>query len=468
MINKIKAIWQIIKTGQKYNSEIDESQEHIQEWLNVYRGKSSWLKYSYVTLDGYKKERCRKTLSIAKMICAELSGLIWSEEPEIITDINIENILEDSSYMRIMPDFTERLLALGGGVLKLYVSDNQIKIDYVPADRFIPISWNNNNIYEADFIDQRVIDGKEYIRIESHRKAEGGYYITNKAYQLINGQKIEVSLIEMGEKYEPEVFVKVENPLFRYIKVVGDNNLIDNSPLGISIFANAMDTIEALDIAFDSLNQEILLGKKRIIVPTSAIRKVVNTDTGKMERYFDPSDEVFVSLSASDNERFEIKDNSVELRISEIRMAIQTLLDIFSIQIGMSAGFLSFDGSSMKTATEVISENSKTFKTKQSIENQIKYGTSKLMESMRELCRLYNIGVSNNEYNMIFNDSIIEDRNSKTKYYTDRLIAGTITLSDYLMEVDGLSQVEADAKAEKIRSENATIDVNSMFGGIDQ
>jgi A118 family predicted phage portal protein len=100
----------------------------------------------------------------------------------------------------------------------------------------------------------------------------------------------------------------------------------------------------------------------------------------------------------------------------------------------------------MKTATEVISENSKTFKTKQAIENQIKYGTINIMNAIRELGRLYNIGTTTDEYDIIFNDSVIEDRNSKTKYYTERFIAGTITLKDYLIAVDNLPEDEAEKK----------------------
>lgn len=465
IMDKLKAIWSIIAKGENYNSEIDEMQTHIDDWLNVYRGKSSWLKYHYPTLNGYMKERTRKQLGIAKMICSELSGLIWSENPKMITDDNVMEVLKDSAFFRNMPENTERLLALGGYVLKLYVRNDKLLIDYVSADRLVPVSWNTKEIYEADFIDQRVINGKQYIRIEQHRKVKEGYFIYNKAYSIADNVKIKVPLSIIDETLQEEIFLPVTNPLFRYIKVVGDNNLVDDSPLGISIFANAIDTIEALDVAFDSLNQEILLGKKRIIVPTSAVRKIVNSETGKLERYFDPSDEVFLAMSTGDNDNLKITDNSVELRIDDIRNAISTLLSILSVQIGFSSGYLSFDGASMKTATEVISENSKTFKTKQAIENQIKFGVIELMNSIRELGRLYNISFSDNEYNIIFNDSIIEDRNSKTDYYNKRFLAGTISLEDYIIEVDGLNESDAKVKADKIRSETATIDTNSMFGG---
>ena len=70
------------------------------------------------------------------------------------------------------------------------------------------------------------------------------------------------------------------------------NNLDDNSPLGISLYANCMDTLKALDVAFDSLAMEMILGKKRIIVPASAVKSVRDTK-GNEHRYFDANDSVY-------------------------------------------------------------------------------------------------------------------------------------------------------------------------------
>jgi hypothetical protein len=41
-----------------------------------------------------------------------------------------------------------------------------------------------------------------------------------------------------------------------------------------------------LDIAFDSYQREFKLGKKRILVPDSAIQTVIDPITGQMHRYF--------------------------------------------------------------------------------------------------------------------------------------------------------------------------------------
>jgi A118 family predicted phage portal protein len=144
---------------------------------------------------------------------------------------------------------------------------------------------------------------------------------------------------------------------------------------------------------------------------------------------------------------------------------LNMLLSIFSKQCGFSDGFLSFDGTSMKTATEVISENSKTFRTKKNIENSLSYTFLSFLDSLKIIGREYGLTFTDKETDIHWDDSVIEDRNSKANYWNTRIEKRTALLEDALMAMDGLSEDEAKAKAEAIRASGATIDVGSMFGG---
>lgn len=439
----------------------------IQEWLLIYKGKQKWLKYKYATLQGRLQERQKLSLNMAKVICSELSQLIWGEMPEFNIDSSIDEVLQNSKFNKKIVEFTERLLALGGGAIKIYTRDNNVYLDYVPADRFLPISWNEQGIYEADFFDRKVIDNNTYLRVESHRKIENGYIITNKLYREENGYYNEVPLVVYGDNIEVESYIVTQRPLFVYIKNIEDNNLIDDMPLGISIYANSEDTLEAIDTFFDALNQEVVLGRKRIIVPVTAVRSIINTDTGKPERYFDPADEVFQAFNVNDNEELKITDNSVELRVDQIIRALQIGLDLLSMQTGFSTGFFSFEKSGLKTATEIISENSKTYKTKVNLENQFRVALLDLFETLRGILPLFGKSTSSNEYTITFDDNVIEDRNSKADYWLKRYEKGTCELKDVLMKLDGLIEDQAVEKANNILNANKTIDVDSLFGGTD-
>lgn len=462
LLGGIKMIWNKI-TGKDVSPDVMAAESRIAEWRAIYRGTPEWLDYWYPTLKGKLQKRVRKTMRPAKMVCSELAGLVWAETPKISAPQGVLDVLKDARFMQRVQAETELMLALGATIFKLYVSKETVGMQFVQPDRFIPITWEAGDITEADIIDRRVIDKKQYIRIERHRKEGEGYKITSEVFEQRGGDMYPASISLFGLS-EAEAISPVK--MFFYCGNPEANNLDTDSPLAISIFENARDTLECLDIAFDALNSEIVLGKKRIIVPARALRHIVNTETGKAEKYFDPSDEVFQAFDTEDKENLKITDNTVELRIEEIRRAIQTLLDILAVQIGLSVGTFSFDGASMKTATEVISENSKTFKTKQNIENAIGASIVAMMESIAGLLVYTGQSVGAEQISIEWDDSVIEDRNSKTAYVQSRLTGGTLQRYRAIMILDGVDEAEARKRAEEIAAENATVDASSLFGGI--
>jgi len=462
LLGGLKMIWNKI-TGKDVSPDVMAAESRIAEWRAIYRGSPEWLDYWYPTLKGKLQKRVRKTMRPAKLVCSELAGLVWAETPKLAAPQGVLDVLAAARFTERAQAETELMLALGATVFKLYVSGGKIGLDFVQPDRFIPVSWDSGVITEADIIDRRVIDKKQYTRIERHRKDGEGYKITSEVYEQRGGDMYPAPLSLFGLT-EPEASSPVK--MFFYCGNPEANNLDTDSPLSISIFENARDTLECLDIAFDALNSEIVLGKKRIIVPARALRHVVNTETGKAEKYFDPSDEVFQAFDTEDKENLKITDNTVELRIEEIRRAIQTLLDILAVQVGLSVGTFSFDGVSMKTATEVISENSKTFKTKQNIENAIGSAIVAMMESIAGLIVYTGGAVGTETIGIEWDDSVIEDRNSKTAYVQSRLTGGTISRYRAIMILDGVDEMEARKRAEEIAAESATVDASSLFGGI--
>src|SRR5690606_13683710 len=118
------------------------------------------------------------------------------------------------------------------------------------------------------------------------------------------------------------------------------NNIDLQSPLGISIFANALDTIKAIDTAFDSFHREFRLGRRRIIVPAHMVKVVIDPETGKAHRYFDDTDEIYEAFGTELDDS-EIKDISVSLRVEEHISAINALLNLFAMQTGFSTGTFS-------------------------------------------------------------------------------------------------------------------------------
>ena len=452
-------------TDRLYNFTDYNIQELQNSWFDAYRGKSKWLEQEYQGLQGYRQKRTRLTMGVAKTASAELANLLFSEPPQINCSDTVLKVLKENKFLKNTKNLSEYIAALGGGAFKLRSDGEKIIIDYVKAYNIKPVTWDNKRVYEADFYSKKTIGDKVYQLVEKHRKAyepvlEDEPTPDAKPRTQFVGYSIETQLLDDNNNQVPlpddmirYQIIPVKEPLFAYMTTSLANNFNPDSPEGISYFANAMDTLKALDIAFDSLYSEIELGQKRIIVPSSALRSVINPDTKRMEKYFDSTDRVFMALKSDDDtNKLDIIDNSVELRVDEIKSAIQTLLDIFCMQVGFSAGYLAFDGESVKTATEVISDNSKTFKTKAAFENEIAEGMVDIMNSIKELLKEN----STDEFSVTFDDSVIEDRNSKQEYWSAMVTNGFATKLDAIMKIWGISEEEAQKKLDLIKAETPT------------
>ena len=468
----------------------------------VYKGMySPWHIVSAPTIDNPRHERQLFRTNIAKAICAELAGLVWDEQAEIhVNDGDdllsefVLSVLNENAFFEKMQEHIEQSAALGGGALKAYVTgdygDNgiikgteHIVIDYCMADQFIPTSWNNAQVDEAVFVSRKAKGGYYYTRLEWHEWDGETYIVKNELFRADrDSQDILGFRYPLNEVY-PELLPLAEitglsKSLFSYYRTPQANNLDDNSPLGMSIYGNAFDTLHALDICYDSFVREFRLGKKKIIVPSSAVSTVVDPATGELRRFFDPNDEAYEALPL-DGE-IAPKEVVTTLRVEEHIQAMNALLSVLCLQIGLSAGTFTFDmNNGIRTATEVISENSKTYKTIRSFQNMIVPAIKRLVQNIIELGALYQItynGVSiaslanNYDVSVTMEDAVLED--SQTKLNKGIILLTNGLLSKKTLMTDpkyglGMTDEEADAELEQMANERkitaGALDLFSMM-----
>src|SRR5690606_11596705 len=140
-----------------------------------------------------------------------------------------------------------------------------------------------------------------------------------------------------------------------------------------------------------------------------------------------------------------IQDISVELRVEEHVAAINAFLNFFAMQTGFSPGTFTFDGQSLRTATEVISEQSKTYKSKQSHEIIIEAGLQELISSIVDVARLYRLfkGKGEFEVTVSFDDSIAEDKGTEISQQAQMVRDGLQSKKKAIMKIHGLTEEEA-------------------------
>lgn len=464
-------------------------------WKYLYRGfYKPWHLIPAPTIADPKAKRNMAYLNLSKAVCAELAGMVWSDQCEVNVSLDglegdddplndfVQSVLRKNNFNRKMVEAVEQAAALGGEALKTWYEvrrdsdgneipdSGHIRIGYAMADQFVPTQWDNATITGGIFVTRQARGGWYYTLLEWHEWDGTTYVIRNELYRAEikkdeqgNDQDILGFRYPLSALYpymDEEVTVDTEKSLFSYFRTPDANNIDDNSPLGISIYANAMETLHAIDICFDSFVREFRLGKKRIIVPARMIRHVTDPVTGQQVRYFDATDETYEALSTDDPDSLKIQDNSVSLRVDEHVAALNAFLNIFCLQVGLSAGTFSFDvHGGLKTATEVVSENSKTYKTVKNFQAQIEPAITELVDAIIEVASLYEMSWEGQsirslkdrgyEVKVTLDDGITQDR--QTNINEGITLVGAGLMSKYTFLTDpkyGINLTEEDAQAE--------------------
>ena len=490
-------------------------------WKWIYKGfYKLWHLIPAPTIANPEAKREMYRMNIAKALCAEMAGLVWGEECTINVSMEgressdenpdplnefVHAVFGGNALKEKMQESIEQGLALGGAAMKVYSEvkhdengneipeTRTINIGYAMADQFIPTAWDNAKVTEGLFISRIAKNGYYFTRLEWHKWNGLTYTITNELYrsEIQKGQRagedqdilgVRWPLADIYPYLDEETVIPVSESLFTYWRTPIANNLDDNSPLGMSVYGNALETLHSLDICFDSFVREFRLGKKRIIVPARAIKSVIDPVTGKMVRYFDASDETYEALASDNPEDLKVTDNSVELRVEEHIQALNAFLSILCLQTGFSPGTFTFDlHSGLKTATEVVSENSKTFKTIKTIQNQLAPAIEHIVRSIIDVAILYemqfegqsieSLAAGGYHVNITFDDGVTQDR--QTNINEGVMLVGAGLLSKYKFLTDrkygqGLTPEQAAEELQRIGEENKTnaVDVTRLFGGV--
>ena len=172
----------------------------------------------------------------------------------------------------------------------------------------------------------------------------------------------------------------------------------------------------------------------------------------------------------------------MELRVDEHVAALNAFLSILCLQLGFSAGTFSFDQhQGLKTATEVVSENSKTYKTIKTVQNQLAPAIEHLVRSIVDVAILYgmewegqsieSLAAPGYSVSIVFDDGVTQDR--QTNINEGVMLVGAGLLSKYTFLTDrkygqGLTPEQAEEELARIKAESKTnaVDVTRLFGAM--
>ena len=136
----------------------------------------------------------------------------------------------------------------------------------------------------------------------------------------------------------------------------------------------------------------------------------------------------------------------------------------------------------MKTATEVVSENSKTYKTIKTIQNQLAPAIEHIVRSIVDVATLYgmewegqsveSLAAGGFHVRVVFDDGVTQDRQTNINEGVMLVGAGLLSKKTFMTEKKygmGLTPEQADAELKQIAAETPTssVEVTRLFGGME-
>lgn len=425
-----------------YSCVADAYYNQIDLWWGWYTGYVPSV-HSYRQYNGHKRiRRRRRSIGLAKTVAEDWANLLLNEAVQISVNKQtaqkrLDAILNSNHFRNRANQLVELAFALGSGAFVEYLDKNAVKIDYIRAGMIYPLSWDNGEVTECAFASERMMGKEKRVYLNIHRLDGGKYVIENHLFSR-NGSNL--TEIPLPDGVAPEVRTGSEHPRFQIIKPCISNNIEPDSPLGISIYGNALDVLETSDLIYDSYYNEFRLGRKRITVPVSMAR-VQMAEDGTVAPVFDDEDTEFYALP--DETADKIEEHNMEIRSEAHDSALKTALSLLSWKTGSGGRRYQFENGQVKTATEVISLNSDLYRNLKKHELLLNDALTGMVEAIAELA-----GLGKVEITISFDDSIIEDSNTEREQDRQDVREGLWDAWQYRMKWRGEDEATAKEAAE--------------------
>ena len=163
-------------------------------WQSMYKDESPWL----------DDNKGVYSLGLPKQICQSMQQQTLSEMETSITEPGVEDDIEQDKddaidtrakflndiyqkrLIKNLPQSFEKALALGGMIIKPYMSNGQLYLDFNQQGEFYPITFDDDgNIIDVAFFDQFIAGKYVYTKVERQTFSQDKktVVVENKAFK---------------------------------------------------------------------------------------------------------------------------------------------------------------------------------------------------------------------------------------------------------------------------------------------
>ena len=442
--------------GLGHRLPLEDMEPHILEWDEWMSADGDFYNYRDTDSFGRVYQVHRRSIKPAMRVCREWGSLLLNEQTQVVCEDQVctdwlDGYFSNSGFMGQAQANIMRAFGLGTGAFALFfdIGRKKVKIRHFDARMIVPLTWDAEGVSECAFVTRAYYRGKPIDQLQMHLigkispsspsqsesaegNASGAFTMETGAQERLDEGKsyhvITVNFDEEGNVLEPEGVISDYDtgcpyPTFAIIKPAVPNNRVEASPYGQSVFADAIDAVQSVDLAFDALVNEVSAGKMRIFL--SDVMFDHDKSNGKNTPIpFGKGDcTIFRKVMSTEDV---VQEFAPALRTSSqaetFRIALQMLGDL----CGFGLTYYDFDSSGyVKTATEVSSDNSALMRNIRKHENALTRSLATISHALLWCARSFGEALPcEGTVTVQYDDSIVTDTSAEKAQDMAEVAAG--------------------------------------------
>lgn len=438
-----------------------EMNAFIKKCAEIYRGNPEWV----------DEDDNIKTINFAKSICTETARLAT-----LAIDIKIDGsaradwMQEQLDYIYFqLREWVEYGCAYGTIILKPSLDS----IDIVLPGDFIVTEEKNGQISSVVFVSREQKGEDFYTRLEYHRFDENGLYlISNRCYIGQKKDDLEKAIAIEDTPWRgmaEDVSIKnMEKPLYGVFRTPNANTIEVGSSLGMPVFADALEELADLDIAYSRNALEMLRSKKLILLDSDRLVKADgkpprnNAEMAMARKTMNLPD--YVSAVQGDGASNFYQEINPELNTATRIEYINNLLSQIGYKCGFSNGYFVFDSKTgVVTATQIEADQQRTIQFIKDIRDKLESCLDGVFYAVSAFADLYNTAPSGKyEATYDFGDITYNVEEDRARWY-QYVMNGQVPAWMYFNKFEGMSEEDAKAMVEEQEKKAREAQAEGLF-----
>lgn len=325
------------------------------------------------------------------------------------------------------------------------VQGGAIRLNYVEADAFMPLTVENDIVTEAAFSGSALSKGKKQTTLVLFTLGENGMYTAETHVFDDKGNEIKdmETIVQLGD-------VKP----FAVMRNAEVNNLDDMTGYGLPKLWGAIPALKVVDLCYNVLFSDLDKSEKIILIS----ELLCEFDENGRPKLTPEQKKLFVFTGEKlPEEKGMIQEYNPEIRVDQVTKSFELALSLLSMSFGYGTKKYSFENGQITTATEYVGE-------RQDQMQELNRQRQEAIRYIQDICRAvmwfantFQGKAFNLEQEILvdFDDSYITDREAELERKRNDALSFDIPELTvwYLMDAYSITEEEARAMVEAKQQE---------------